>query len=77
MDAVINHMTGTERTGEGSGGSQYDGATMSYPAVPYTAANFNGRPKCPSGSGKIQNYNNAEEVRNCMLLTLTDLDQVH
>lgn len=75
-DIVMNQMTGTERSGVGTAGSKFDGGTLDFPEVPYTSTHFNPRSKCPSGSGSIQNYGNAMEVRNCNLLTLADLDQV-
>ena len=74
-DIVINHMSGTENHGQGSGGSQFDGGSLSYPGVPYTAPNFNPRSKCPSGDGHVNNYGDPNNVRNCYLLSLTDLDQ--
>ena len=76
VDLILNHMTGTERSGTGIAGSSFDGGTLDYPAVPYTAYDFNPASKCPSGSGHIQDYGNAQEVRNCQLLTLADLNQV-
>ena len=76
MDVQLNHMTGTERSGTGTAGSKFNGGTLDFPGVPYTSANFNPRSKCPSSDGHIHNYDNAEEVRNCQLLTLADLDQV-
>ena len=76
MDVQLNLMTGTERSGTGTAGTQFDGGTMDFPGVPYTSANFNPRSKCPSGDGRIHNNSNADEVRNCQVLTLPDLDQV-
>lgn len=76
MDAIINHMAGTENSGHGSGGTQFDGPTLSFPGVPYSAPNFNPRSKCPSGDGHVNNYGDPNNVRNCYLLSLADLDQV-
>ena len=42
---------------------------QSYPAVPYGTNDFH-KPKC-----EIYDYNNPEEVRNCYLVGLNDLDQ--
>nr|KAG5706333.1 hypothetical protein BaRGS_026115 [Batillaria attramentaria] len=74
-DVVVNHMAGAEQSGRGSGGTSFDGSTLSYPGVPYSAQNFNPRSKCPSGDGHVNNYGDPNNVRNCYLLSLTDLDQ--
>ena len=45
-----------------------------FPGVPFGSNDFNvplGR--CPSGNGEIGNYGNVEEVRNCNLVGLNDL----
>ena len=44
VDAVINHMTGIDRVGTGTGGSSYDGPTQEYPD--FTSSNFH-QPYCP------------------------------
>ncbi|XP_076446342.1 uncharacterized protein LOC143283850 [Babylonia areolata] len=72
---VVNHMAGSEYSGRGWGGTSFDGGSLSYPGVPYSAANFNPRSKCPSGDGHVNNYGDPNNVRNCYLLSLTDLDQ--
>lgn len=61
-DAVINHMTAG--AGTGSDGSSY--SKTSYPAVPWTAADFH------TGCG-ISNYNDAANVQLCELVGLADL----
>ena len=68
MDAVINHMTGHGASGQGTGGSSFDGNSESYPAVPYSNLDFH-QPYC-----EINNYGNVNEVRNCYLVSLNDLD---
>ncbi|XP_012886868.1 PREDICTED: pancreatic alpha-amylase-like [Dipodomys ordii] len=74
VDAVINHMCGS---GGGSGtsstcGSYYNAKNRDFPAVPYSGWDFNDG-KCKSHDGGINNYGNAEEVRNCNLVGLLDL----
>lgn len=69
VDVVINHMTGDADNAIGTGGSRADTGKFDYPGVPYTIKDFH-TPPCT-----IQNYNNAEEVRNCELSGLHDLDQ--
>ncbi|XP_055958799.1 alpha-amylase [Patella vulgata] len=72
-DAVVNHMTGAGGTGYGTGGSSYDANSLNFPGVPFGGNDFNGGNECHSSDGSIHNYNNAEEVRNCRLVGLTDL----
>ncbi|XP_063607949.1 alpha-amylase 4N-like [Penaeus indicus] len=75
VDAVINHMSGGHPKGTGTtGGSSFDSSTQSYPGVPYTSADFND-PNCHTNSGNIENYQDAEQVRNCKLSGLNDLHQ--
>ena len=73
VDAVINHMTGAGGSGHGTGGSYYDSKSLQFPGVPYGPNDFNGGDACHSGDLNIHNYNNAQEVRNCRLLSLVDL----
>ncbi|KAK3593460.1 hypothetical protein CHS0354_020226 [Potamilus streckersoni] len=73
-DLVINHMTGSGGGGTGTGGSHWDGNSLSYPGVPYSNLDFNDGSKCHTGDLNIHNYNNAEEVRNCRLVSLVDLN---
>lgn len=61
-DAVINHMTAG--AGTGSAGSAY--SKTSYPAVPWSAADFH------SACG-INNYGDAANVQLCELVGLADL----
>ncbi|XP_077981749.1 alpha-amylase-like [Glandiceps talaboti] len=76
VDAVINHMCG-EDAGQGSGtaGSPYDTGSYSFPGVPYGSDDFNGpEGNCNSGSGQIDDYGDVNQVRNCDLIGLLDLD---
>ena len=67
VDAVINHMSGMDGKGTGTGGSSFDGGSQSYPGVPFSNLDFN-QPIC-----QIQNYGDPTEVRNCYLVGLNDL----
>ena len=67
VDAVINHMSGMDGKGTGTGGSSFDGGSQSYPGVPFSNMDFN-QPIC-----QIQNYGDPTEVRNCYLVGLNDL----
>ncbi|XP_074858422.1 pancreatic alpha-amylase-like [Carettochelys insculpta] len=74
VDAVINHMCGS---GVGSGnsstcGSYFNAVTRDFPAVPYSAWDFNDG-KCKTGSGDIENYQDVAQVRDCRLVSLLDL----
>ena len=67
-DLVINHMTGHGNSGTGTGGSGFDGGNEDYPGVPYSSWDFH-QPYC-----EISNYQDVNEVRNCYLVSLNDLD---
>ncbi|XP_062602028.1 alpha-amylase-like, partial [Saccostrea cucullata] len=75
VDSVINHMAGLGRTGQGSGGTSFNSDNYDFPGVPYRREHFNSRNKCPSHDGNINNYGDPNNVRNCFLVGLTDLDQ--
>ncbi|XP_057650021.1 pancreatic alpha-amylase 2a5-like isoform X2 [Chionomys nivalis] len=71
VDAVINHMCGA---GGGAGtsstcGTYYNANNRDFPGVSYSANHFNDG-KC---NGEINNYNDANQVRNCRLTGLLDL----
>merc|ERR1712241_1241082 len=67
-DMVINHMTGHGNSGTGTAGSGFNGGSLDYPGVPFGFGDFH-QPYC-----EIQNYQNVDEVRNCYLVSLNDLD---
>lgn len=71
-DLIINHMTGAGMSGTGTGGSDFDGPSLSYPE--YSSWDFNGPDKCPTASGDIEDFNDIIQVRNCNLVSLTDLN---
>ncbi|XP_064597212.1 alpha-amylase-like [Liolophura sinensis] len=73
-DAVINHMTGVGGSGIGTAGTHYDGNVLSYPGVPFSGYDFHGNDVCHTGSMNIENYNDANQVRNCRLVSLADLN---
>ncbi len=66
-DAVINHMTGQNDPGVGTGGSSYE--HYEYPGI-YTKNDFH---ECGSTGNDIGNYQDAFEVQNCELVNLADL----
>lgn len=68
VDVVFNHMTGDWSNAQGTGGSYADTGSKYYPAVPYGSNDFH-------SSCTINNYNDADNVRNCELSGLKDLDQ--
>ncbi|WFE40809.1 carbohydrate-binding module family 20 domain-containing protein [Micromonospora sp. WMMD998] len=73
VDAVVNHMAGTNNPAgtRGYAGTEFTG--YSYPAVPYGSGDFH-RPgdNCPTGGG-ISDWNNEAQVTSCELLSLSDL----
>ncbi|XP_069131143.1 alpha-amylase-like [Argopecten irradians] len=75
VDVVVNHMAGLGRIGTGTGGTHFDSDNFDFPGVPYTREHFNPRSKCPSGDGNVNNYGDPNNVRNCFLVGLTDLNQ--
>jgi len=50
-------------SGTGSDGSPFNADARNYPGVPYGSGDFNGAAECSSGSGEIENYNDANQVR--------------
>lgn len=66
-------MTGAGGSGTGTGGSHWDGGSLSYPGVPFSSWDFNSGSECSTGDGNIHNYNDPNEVRNCRLVSLVDL----
>jgi len=72
VDGVFNHMTGGG-SGIGSDGSSFDADAKTFPGVPYGFNDFNGADVCSTSNGEIQDYNNPDQVRNCMLSGLRDL----
>ncbi len=75
VDAVINHMTGSERS-EGTAGTLF--RHYLYPDLDGTRSrtfSFNNFHHCGrNGNDDIANYGDAWEVQNCELLNLADLD---
>jgi alpha-amylase len=76
VDAVVNHMAGSNNTSTTTyGGSTYSSTGYTYPSVPYTYDDFHhpGDGYCNDDDGVIDDYDNVSEVQNCMLLSLSDL----
>ena len=76
VDAVINHTAGTGNTLTTTyGGSTFSPTGYTYPSVPYTYDDFHHSNDgyCSDADGVIDDWNNASEVQNCMLLSLSDL----
>ncbi|WP_305785759.1 carbohydrate-binding module family 20 domain-containing protein [Symbioplanes lichenis] len=69
VDAVINHMAGGDSTGKGVAGTGF--SHYSYPAVPYTDADFHHCGK--NGNDDIVHYEDRSEAQNCELSDLADL----
>lgn len=68
VDAVVNHMTGNYPNAIGTGNSKADTYNREYYQPPYHAEHFH--PPCA-----IKDYHNQENVRNCELTGLHDLNQ--
>ncbi|KAK5645316.1 hypothetical protein RI129_006616 [Pyrocoelia pectoralis] len=71
VDAVINHMSGGVQEQVGSAGNIGNPGTLDYPAVPYSKWDFHDR--CEIEGSDYQH--NANDVRNCYLVGLSDLNQ--
>merc|ERR1712110_1388896 len=67
-DFVVNHMSGHGMSGTGTGGSSFNGGSEDYPGVPFSNLDFH-QPYC-----EINDYHNVDEVRNCYLVSLNDLN---
>ncbi|XP_077511151.1 pancreatic alpha-amylase-like [Amblyomma americanum] len=74
IDVVMNHMTGGLQINKGTAGSSFNYAEFSYPAVPYGPEDFNRKEHCGTSSGTIESYGDANQVRNCELVGLRDLN---
>nr|AAG23133.1 alpha-amylase [Diabrotica virgifera virgifera] len=68
VDVVFNHMSAT--SGGGTAGGSCDVGSLSYPSVPFGSNDFHS--KCD-----VNNYQDANNIRNCWLSGLPDLDQSH
>lgn len=76
VDAVINHMAGHNNTVSTTyGGSSFDPAGFSYPAVPYGYGDFHHANDgyCNDDDAGIDDWNDTSEVQNCELVSLSDL----
>merc|ERR1711981_1540426 len=66
-------MWGAGGDGYGTGGSYFNANNEQFP-VPYSGLDFNDA-NCNSASGNIENYQDVNQVRNCRLVSLLDLNQ--
>ena len=53
VDAVVNHMAGLGRSGQGSGGSGFNSDNHDFPGVPFGPNDFTPRDLCPSANGQF------------------------
>lgn len=73
-DTVINHAAGANQTSTDSyGGDSFNPATYTYGTAGYTSSNFHFDPPCPNSDLTIKDWNNATQVQECQLLSLSDL----
>lgn len=68
VDILLNHMSGNHENAIGTAGSKANTSYYEYPVVPYKKEHFH--KYC-----KVNNYQDANNVRNCELVGLHDLDQ--
>lgn len=68
VDVVFNHMSADSSNPVGTAGTQANPLAKSFPGVPYSSTDFH-------TSCAIQSYQDANQVRNCELVGLKDLDQ--
>lgn len=70
----MNHMVGINQAGTGSAGTYYNTQNGAEQFAFYSKNDFND-PYCHSKYGNVTDYNNADEVRQCKLDNLVDLNQ--
>ncbi len=74
VDAVINHMTGSNQTSSTAYGGASFTNNYSYPSAGYSPADFHNYPgDCPNSDNQIHNWDSAQDVQECQLVTLSDL----
>lgn len=67
VDVVLNHMTGLQN-GKGFAGTEF--TKYEFPGL-YATDDFN---QCPTGVSQIEDWSNVEEIQQCELLGLADLN---
>ncbi len=67
VDVVLNHMTG-QMNGQGFAGTEF--TKYEFPGL-YATDDFH---SCPTGVDQIQDWSNVEEIQQCELLGLADLN---
>lgn len=73
VDAVINHMSGSDFTAAGAtsySGNKY--SSMTYPGL-YSKDDFHQANECPTASGNVEDYDNVKQAHFCQLGKLEDL----
>jgi len=75
VDAIINHMAGVDRSGIGSGGSEFVAEDGHFPGVPYSMGHFHSCQECGSGCCCVDSWTDMNRVRVCRLSGLIDLKQ--
>ncbi|XP_059155811.1 alpha-amylase-like isoform X2 [Physella acuta] len=73
-DVVLNHMARGD-SGVGVAGTMYNGTALDYPGVPYNKTHFHSRDDCTNPDAPLSNLSSTEDLRQCQLLELPDLDQ--
>ncbi|XP_078573488.1 alpha-amylase-like [Branchiostoma floridae x Branchiostoma japonicum] len=73
-DVVINHMCGFGGSGHGTGGSYFNAENLDFPAVPYGSNDFNNCSTCGTSDCKVQSYDDVNQIRNCRLVSMLDLN---
>jgi alpha-amylase len=74
VDAVINHMTGSNQTSTTAYGGASFTNNYSYPGAGYGPADFHNYPgDCPNSDNQIHNWSSQQDVQECQLVSLSDL----
>jgi alpha-amylase len=74
VDAVINHMTGSNQTSTTAYGGASFTNNYSYPGAGYGPADFHNYPgDCPNSDNQIHNWGSQQDVQECQLVSLSDL----
>ncbi|MEU3505286.1 carbohydrate-binding module family 20 domain-containing protein [Streptomyces hundungensis] len=74
-DAVINHTAGANQTSTDSyGGASFNPSAYTYAGIGYDRSSFHDHPaNCPNAGNAINDWNSAQQVQECQLVSLSDL----
>ncbi|MFJ4473831.1 carbohydrate-binding module family 20 domain-containing protein [Streptomyces xanthochromogenes] len=74
-DAVINHTAGANQTSTDSyGGASFNPGAYTYGSIGYDRSSFHDYPaNCPNAGNVINDWNSAQQVQECQLVSLSDL----